>query len=567
MAAVTAAAAWWSPAVPWWVAMAGLALAFVARRPAVLVVAVGLLAACLGARAWQGARPATAGPFRAAATLVSDPRDLGGAIECEVRARGHHYEVWAHGRPGWVLEGREAGQTVTLVGTLSPRRPGDDAAARRHVVGSIAVTGAEPRDDGDVLARVTNGLRGVVLAGERSLPSARQGLYGGFVLGDDRDESPALIDDFRGAGLTHLLVVSGENVAFVLVAAGPVLRRLGPRGRLLATMLLLAVFASMTRFEPSVLRATAMAAIAISAWSLGRPASGVRVLALAVTAVVLIDPMLVGLVGFQLSVAAAAGIIVLAPSLQHHLPMPVWLSRPLSVTLAAQAAVSPILIAHAGGVPVASIPANLLAEPAAAVLMAWGLTVGVLAGMVGGGLGTVLQAPAGWLTWWVATVARSGGRSPVRPTRSVGPRARHGGRVGGRAGGSQAAPLQAGVAWVLAVAVLAAPGLSLVWSRPATEQHLGTSGVLWTGADASGSHAVLVLDATAHPVELLDGLRRAGVSRLDLVVSPRSGATSADVVAILRQRVRVVRVWAPHRTGRAGPRPGPSPTRRRSAMP
>jgi competence protein ComEC len=237
-----------------------------------------------------------------------------------------------------------------------------------------------------------------VLAGGRVLPQDRQALYGGFVLGDDRGQSAVLEADFRGAGLTHLLVVSGENVAFVLVAASPLLRRLGTGSRWLATVSLLLLFAAMTRFEPSVLRATAMAVIAVSVWSLGRVASPLRILALAVTAVLLIDPMLVGVAGFQLSVAAAGGIILIARPLAEHLPMPSWLARPLAVTLGAQLAVAPMLVAFYGGIPVATVPANLVAEPAAALLMAWGLTVGAVAGMVGGPLATVLQLPADWLT-------------------------------------------------------------------------------------------------------------------------------------------------------------------------
>src|SRR5436189_94520 len=77
-------------------------------------------------------------------------------------------------------------------------------------------------------------------------------------------------DDFRGAGLSHLLAVSGQNVAFVLALAGPMLRRLGLRVRLPATIAVIAFFALVTRFEPSVLRASAMAALAVTASTMGR---------------------------------------------------------------------------------------------------------------------------------------------------------------------------------------------------------------------------------------------------------------------------------------------------------
>ena len=52
-------------------------------------------------------------------------------------------------------------------------------------------------------------------------------------MGDDRDQGAVVADDFRAAGLGHLLVVSGQNVAFVLAVAMPVAGRLRPAGRAL----------------------------------------------------------------------------------------------------------------------------------------------------------------------------------------------------------------------------------------------------------------------------------------------------------------------------------------------
>ncbi len=544
LTAVVAVAAWWSPGVSPWVAGAGLAVAGVTRRPVAVILAAGLLSACLGARAWQGDRPVAPGPFASTATLVDDPQDVAGAVVAEVRAQGHHFEVWAHGRWASVLADREAGQRIRVQGRVAPRPPGDDLDARRHVVGVVtpdqltAVAG-----DGPVVAGV-NALRGVLLAGARPLSSDQRSLYGGFVLGDVRGQSPVVADDFRGSGLSHLLVVSGENVAFVVAAAGPLLRRMGPRARWVATVLVLVVFAALTRFEPSVLRATAMALIGVTAWSLGRRASGLRILGLAVTALVLIDPMLVGVAGFQLSVAASAGILVAARPLAEQLPLPGWLARPAAVTLAAQVAVSPILIAFYGGLPVATLPANLLAEPAAGLLMGWGMTVGALAGLVGGRLATVVQLPAGALVWWVEAVARWGAAAPMGQIGPVGLAlgaatawvAVHAGRAG------RARLARAG--WLGLVGVLAWPalGLAALGTASPAQVALGRSGELWTGRGA-GRPAVLVLGARPQARDLLDGLRRAGVDRLDLVVVPTGSVTSLEVVAQVARRVPVRGAW------------------------
>jgi competence protein ComEC len=436
LALASAFGAWRSWSLPLWPTVAVVALALVIRRPLLLVVGVGLLASALGARSWAGDRPMAAGPFEARGTLVTDPQRTSGAVHAEVRARGHHVDVWARGQAGAVLAARAAGESVDVRGAATPRPAGDDWAARRHLVGRVDADQLTVAGRGDLITQAANAVRRGLLRGAEMLPPERRALFAGFVLGDDREQSAVITDDFRGAGLSHLLVVSGENVAFVIAVAAPALRRLGPRWRWIATVAALAFFALITRFEPSVLRATFMAVLSITAWSLGRPASGVRLLALAVTLVLLVDPLLVGVLGFQLSVAASAGIVVLARPLAEHLPLPRLLALPLGVTLAAQVAVGPLLVARAGSLPVASVPANLLAEPAAALIMAWGMTAGLVAGWLPAGLAALVHRPTDVLLWWVEGVARHGVSVAARPDHRPPAGRAHRSRCPGRAGGT-----------------------------------------------------------------------------------------------------------------------------------
>src|SRR5690606_39821738 len=102
-----------------------------------------------------------------------------------------------------------------------------------------------------------------------------------------------------------------------------------------------AMFAGVARAEPSVLRATAMGAVAAVGTARGRPASSARTLALGVAAMVLVDPLLVTSLGFQLSVAGAGGIVAGATRLERALPGPRWPTAPPAVRVAAHAAVCP----------------------------------------------------------------------------------------------------------------------------------------------------------------------------------------------------------------------------------
>jgi competence protein ComEC len=281
----------------------------------------------------------------------------------------------------------------------------------KHVSGLVEVEVVEDWHPGTVLAEASNRVRRALVRGARVLPDTERSLYLGFVLGDDRDEPPDVVDAFRASGLAHLTAVSGENVAFVLVCVAPLLRRLPLRARWLATLSVIAWFAVLTRFEPSVLRASLMAGLAVTATYLDRSASGVRVLALAVTAGTIADPFLVRSVGWWLSVGATAGLVTLAAPIARRLPGPRWLAEPLGLTIAAQIGVAPVAAGVFGSVPLVSLPANLLAAPAAGPLMVWGLPTGILAGLVPR-LAPVVHLPSLVLVRWIVVVARLGARTP-----------------------------------------------------------------------------------------------------------------------------------------------------------
>jgi competence protein ComEC len=253
----------------------------------------------------------------------------------------------------------------------------------RHAVGAFEATDLlDAAGPTSPLTRVANGLRRLVLAGTGLAPSAERALLAGLLLGDTRSIPQSTVEEFRAAGLTHHLAVSGENVAFVLALIGPVLRRLGLRGRFIVGLVVIVVFGTMTRWEPSVLRAVTMAGCAMIAGFLGRPASGLRLLMLTATGLLLADPFLLHSVGFLLSCGATAGIAVLAAPIATRLPGPAPLSDPLAVTVAAQLGVAPVLIPVFGALPLASLPANVLAAPLMGPITIGGLTAGAIGGVV-----------------------------------------------------------------------------------------------------------------------------------------------------------------------------------------
>ena len=511
-----------------------VAVALAVRRPVLLMLGVTLAASSLGARSWDGLRPPAVGPWSGVATLVGDPAEVAGALRVDVRIGGKRVEAWARGATARSLRDRLAGERVRLRGQIQPV-PADarQRLARRHVAARLTVAGASLSSTGSISSRLANGLRRTLLRGAAVLAPERRALFAGFVLGDDRDQRPEVTDDFRASGLSHLLVVSGQNVAFVLALLGPFLNRFRLGGRLAGGVAVLVLFGILTRWEPSVLRAVAMAGLTLFAAAMGRPASSLRILSLAVTGLVLVDPLLVHSLGFLLSVGACAGIALFSTRLAARLPGPRPVASALGVTLAAQLGVTPILVPVFGGLPVAALPANLLGAPVAGPLMMWGMAAGLIAGWAGDTMARLIHLPSDLMIRWVAGVAHWGAHVPLGQLRAghvaglaltfaLGVAARRRGLHGGVV-----------VAGLVGAAVALAPAVAVLRPGSIDDRRVVPGARLWR---VGGASVLVVDDLRASPEALLSALHLADVRRLDVLVVTRPGpAASADVAALLRR--------------------------------
>jgi competence protein ComEC len=530
--------------IPWWVLpCAAVATRQVWRRPwagpLALCVLVAMAATASATRARGALDFPEAGSFDAWVTLVDDPRPSGPVgVRVTVRVGDRRMTASAHGPVAGRLDDALSGERLRLIGTVRPVSPGDERSIVRHIVGRISVADVMGRSSASPVARLANAIRRTLDRGAESLNRTERPLFLGMVIGDDRGQSAVTADDFRAAGLGHLLVVSGQNVAFVLAVAMPVVGRFRPAGRALALFAILGIFATLTRFEPSVLRATAMAGVGIGSAALGRPVDGRIALSWACVGLLVIDPFLVRSVAFQLSAAATGGIVWLGAPLSQRLPGPGWLRVPLSTTAAAQLAVSPVLVSIFGPIPLASLPANLLAGPASGLVMIWGSTGGLAAGIVGGTPARVIHLPTRALLWWVDGIA---GRAALAPSATLG------------VGSLLALGTLVGVALVardrspLGV-LLALAATAVLWSAvlrapaPVPGRRLTANGVTVVQIE-SGS--VVVLDNPGSPRAVLEWIRASGAPRPSLVVALDGDRADAEVVVALRDRYGPMAIAAP----------------------
>lgn len=526
----------WSIDVPWWCVAAVAVAVVVTRHPIAIIVLLCVGSGALASRAEAGLWTSTKS-VTGVATVVADPEARPGGLVVEWRFEGRRYRSFVGSEQAAGLQGAMVGEKYAVVGRTGSLSGPWEWRASRHLSGRLTVDSARRVSEGDWWWQSANWLHRSVEAGLESFSPEARALFLGVVLGDDRGQSDLDVFRFRASGLAHITAVSGQNVAFVLVAASPVLRLLRLRWRWVVTVGLLCWFAVVTRLEPSVLRAVAMAIVAATVSWWGRFASGLRVVSVAVIALLLVDPLLVWSLGFRLSVSASVALVLLARPLARVLPGPRLLAEGIAVSLAAQVGTAPLLLGLAGSVPALGPMVNLIAVPVAGWLMICGIVAGPVAGMGGAPLATALGWPSRLMVWWLSTVARWFS-SPMLP------------RLGpvGVAGSS------------IAVIVLVAGALRSESGRarwPRVLVVLAVLGLVATSADAAGlwaqrvvtargidvfsdgDAAVMAIGSGARSGDALAVLLRCRCSRLDVVAVTGGGRTSSSIVYELRQVVDV----------------------------
>lgn len=423
------------------------------------------------------------------------------------------------------MEATEAGDTVELRGML---RPGHRRIGRSAVTGSIdvaEVVSVVPTSN--PLFAAGNALRHRVRSTfEPTKPSSA--LVAGLLVGDTSGLPSPVLEDLRRSGLAHFVAVSGSNVAIFLgawwIIAAPL--AIHPRVRAFVGFFGLAVFVIATRWEPSVIRASVMAAMPLVGGLASIPVDTWMALGSAVTVLLLVSAELAYSVGFLLSVFATVGVLLGVRIVRDRRPRWVWTA--LGATVGAQLTVTPLLLLVFGSVPLISPVTNLVAGPIVAIT-----TIVAVAGVV---------VPVPWLVGMGSLGAQF--------------------VIGIAAWGSGGPQLRTvGILGVVAVGVL-------VWwrgTRPigVAALCLVTLGVVSSGSpwpdrptavalDVGQGDAILLQDPTGATM-LVDGgrdgrtldrgLRRHGVRRLDIVVITHGDLDHVGGLRDLLLSVDVGELW------------------------
>lgn len=321
----------------------------------------------------------------------------------------------ASGRVVVFASGSQFGEV--MVGQSMAFRAKVARPARRDLsVAVLTATGAPVRGQPGPVARAAHRIRArFAAAAVRVLPEEQARLLPALVLGDTSAITVATGRDFRAAGLTHLMAVSGANVTIVCGAVLFSARVVGPRAAAVLAGIALIAFVIVVQPTASVLRAAVMGAIALVGVLSARSRQAVPSLAASILLLLALAPHLAVDVGFALSVVATAALVLIAPVWTARLVARGW-PRPLAaavcVAWAANLVTAPLIAGISGQLSLVSTVANLAVAALVAPITVLGSAAAVLCGGWPAGAAVLIRFTGPEL-WWVCRVARWSGGIPA----------------------------------------------------------------------------------------------------------------------------------------------------------
>jgi competence protein ComEC len=236
-------------------------------------------------------------------------------------------------------------------------------------------------------------------------PESSLGL--GYLVGQKRALPADLALALQVAGLTHVVVASGYNLTILVRLARRLFVKVSKYLSALSAILMIVSFVTITGVSPSMSRAGLVSALSLAAWYYGRKFHPIVLILFAIAVTVLVNPSYAwGDLGWQLSFAAFAGVMIVAPPLQRYLfgdKKVGTIRQILGETVSAQLATAPIIILAFGQLSNVAIVANLLILPFVPLAMLLTFIAGI-GGLALPGAAVIIGLPASWLLGYMVEV-------------------------------------------------------------------------------------------------------------------------------------------------------------------
>jgi competence protein ComEC len=185
-------------------------------------------------------------------------------------------------------------------------------------------------------------------------------------------------------GLTHIVVASGAHLSILVEVARKIFGKVSRFAGVFGAIGFILFFMCMVGWTPSIMRAGIMAILTLITWYVGRKIAPLRMILMVMAGTLLIDPTFIINLGWMLSFASYAGIMLLGPRLNKFFygeKKPGFIASTVLTTLAATLMTLPITLFYFGQVSLISVVANLLILPTLSVAMGLTFLTGVVAGL------------------------------------------------------------------------------------------------------------------------------------------------------------------------------------------
>lgn len=336
--------------------------------------------------------------------VVTEDVDIGKRGELIIRLSVTHLEDRIVGGTAWISMTSSAdikrGDYLTAKGRLSDGFGSFAISVYRAEL--IKVQRPQP---GDVARQLRDGFADGV---RQAIPEPQASLGIGYVVGQRRALPEELVQALQIAGLTHVIVASGYNLTILVRLARRLFARISKYLSAVSAGGMIVAFIAVTGMSPSMSRAGLVAGLSLLAWYYGRKFHPLVLLPFAAAITLLVNPSYGwGDLGWQLSFAAFAGVMILAPLLQRYFfgdKKPGNVRQILGETICAQIVTLPILILAFGQFSNVAVVANLLVLPLVPLAMLLTFIAG-LAGLTMPAAASVIGLPASWLLDYMIKVA------------------------------------------------------------------------------------------------------------------------------------------------------------------
>ncbi len=248
-----------------------------------------------------------------------------------------------------------------------------------------------------------------------ALPEPESSFMAGLLLGTKQSLGKDLLAEFQRTGTSHVVVLSGYNIAIVATSIMSLLAFLPKNVSFSFGVVSIILFTILSGGGASAWRAAIMVLVALFAKKMNRDYKVGRVFGFTIIVMLAPNPLLLVFdPSFQLSVLATIGIIFVSPIVALYftrIPEKFGLREVVSATIATQITVLPFLIYNTGIVSLVSLPVNALILGTIPITMLFGFITGIV-GLISLYLSFIPALPSYILLWYQLTIVHLGAILP-----------------------------------------------------------------------------------------------------------------------------------------------------------